>query len=235
MTTELVDPRARSVRDPQVPDPQRIVLRPVGTPLPLAFVGLAVATATLACLDLGWIPATEQHQVALVLIAFAVPLQGLATIFCFLARDAPSGAGIGVQTAAWLTLGLLLSTGAPGTRSDTVSIFLFAAAASLVPAATTTALGKIVPALVMVATTVRFTLTGLYERFGGGAWEHSAGWEGLALACLALYTALAVDLESARHRTVLPLGRHGSGKKALVPGPPRATTLETQPGVREQL
>lgn len=230
MTTEPADPATRSG-----PDPQRIVLRPVGTPLPLAFVGLLVATATLACLDLGWVPATEQHQVALVLIAFAFPLQGLATVFCFLARDAPSGAAVGVQAAAWFTLGLLLLTSAPGTRSDTVSIFLFAAAASLIPAAATTALGKIVPALVMVATSVRFVLTGLYERFGGAAWAHSAGWEGVALACLALYAALAIDVESARHRTVLPLGRRGSGKTALVPGPPREATLETQPGVREQL
>lgn len=217
------------------PDPQRIMLRPVGTPLPLAFVGLAVATATLACLDLGWIPVTEQHQVALVLIAFAFPLQGLATVFCFLARDAPSGAAVGVQAAAWLTLGLLLLTGDPGSRSDTVAFFLFAAAASLIPAVATTALGKIVPALVMATTCVRFVLTGLYERFGGAAWAHSAGWVGVALACLALYAALAIDVESTRHRTVLPLGRHGSGRTALVPGPPREATLETQPGVREQL
>lgn len=215
---------------------ERVVLRPIGTPLPLGFVGLAVATTMLACLNLGWVPEAEQHQLAVVLIAFAFPLQGLATVLCFLARDAPSGAGLGVQGAAWLTIGLLLLTGAPGARSDVTSVFLFAAAAALVPAASSAALGKAVPALVMAATALRFVLTGLYERFGGAAWEHAAGWEGVALACLALYTAFATDLESARHRTVLPLGRHGAGRTALEPGVHSSiSALDTEPGVRDQL
>jgi uncharacterized protein len=216
--------------------PERIVIRPLGTPLPLGFVGLAVATSIVACLDLGWVPVGQQHQLALVLVAFAFPLQALATVLCFLARDAPSGAGIGVQAAAWLTLGLLLLTGAPGTRSDATAVFLFAAAGALLPAASTTALGKLVPALVMSGTAVRFALTGLYEWFGGTAWAHAAGWEGVALACLALYAALATDLESARHRPILPLGRRGTGRTALAPGTrPPVSTLDTEPGVRDQL
>ena len=218
------------------PGPERIVLRPLGTPLPLGFVGLAVATSMVACLNLGWLPIGEQHQVAVVLIAFAFPLQALATILCFLARDAPSGAAIGVQAASWLTLGLLLHGTPPGTRSDTTAVFLFAAAAALLPGACTAALGKIVPALVMAATALRFVLTGLYEHVGGPGWAHAAGWEGIVLACLALYTALATDLESARHRSVLPLGRHGPGRTALTPGArPPVSSLDTEPGVRDQL
>lgn len=216
--------------------PERIVLRPLGTPLPLGFVGLAVATSLVACLNLGWIPMGEQHQVALVLVAFTFPLQGLATVLCFLARDAPTGAGIGVQAAAWLTLGLLLLTGLPGARSATTGVFLFAAAAALLPAACTAALGKVVPALVMVATALRFVLTGSYERFGGSGWAHAAGWEGITLACLALYTALATDLESARHKPLLPIGRRGAGRSALDPGvQPSLRFLDTEPGVRDQL
>lgn len=226
--------------DPPTPEQgrgvQRIVLRPLATPLPLGFVGLTVATSTLACLNLGWIPVTEQHQVAIVLMAFGFPLQGLAAVFCFFARDAPSAAGIGVQAASWLTFGVLLLVGEPGARSDTVSVFLFAAAAALVPAALSAGLGKVLPALVMASTALRFVLTGLYERFGGIGWEHAAGWEGIALAGLALYTALAIDLESAADKTVLPLGRHGAGKRALHPGvrPPDAR-VDTEPGVRGQL
>ncbi len=214
---------------------QRIVLRPIGTPLPLGFVGLAVATSTLACLNLGWIPVAQQHQVALVLIGFAFPLQGLAAVFCFLARDAPTGAGIGVQAASWLTIGLLLVTGVPGVRSDAVSIFLFAAASALLPAVASAALGKVVPALVMAATALRFVLTGLSERLGGSAWAHAAGWEGVVLACLALYAGLAIDLEAARHRTLLPIGRRGAGRAALLPGLRTEATVDTEPGVRDQL
>lgn len=216
--------------------PERIVLRPLGTPLPLGFVGLVVATSMLACLNLGWIPVLQQHQVALVLIAFAFPLQGLAAVFCFLARDAPSAAGLGVLAGTWLTFGLLLLTTVAGARSDTASVFLFAAAAALLPAASSAALGKLVPALVMTAAAARFVLTGLYERFGGTGWAHAAGWEGIFLACVALYAALAADLESARHRSVLPLGRRGAGRAALDPGVRSpAPALNTEPGVRNQL
>jgi uncharacterized protein len=229
---------ATSSRPPPAVDPgrERIVIRPLGTPLPLAFVGLAVATSMLACLNLGWIPVGEQHQVALVLVAFAFPLQGLAAVFCFLARDAPTGSGIGVQASAWLTLGLLLLTGVPGVRSDTTAIFLFVAAAALIPAAFSAALGKLVPALVIAATALRFVLTGIYEHVGTPSWAHAAGWEGIALACLALYAALATDLESARHKSLLPLGRRNAGQAALDPRVgPSANRLSTEPGVRDQL
>ncbi|HTX01523.1 MAG TPA: hypothetical protein VMD59_22250, partial [Acidimicrobiales bacterium] len=162
-------------------DREQIVLRPLGNPLPLGFIGLAVATSTLACLDLGWVPSPQQHEVALVLVAFAFPLQGLATVLCFLARDTSSGAGIGVQATVWLTLGLLLRTTPPGTRSAAAAVFLLAAAGALLPSCVSAALGKLVPAAVMLASALRFVLTGLYERFGGAIWQHAAGWEGLVL------------------------------------------------------
>jgi hypothetical protein len=54
---------------------------------------------------LGWIPTAEQHQVAVVLIAFAFPTQAVATVFCFLARDAPAGAALGVLAANRLASG----------------------------------------------------------------------------------------------------------------------------------
>lgn len=221
---------------PGGPARAQIFVRPIGTPLPLGFVGLAVATSVLAAFNLGWIPTAEQHQVALVLMAFAFPLQLIATVLLFLARDAPSGAGVGVLSVTWLALGLLLVTGRPGALSATVSIFLFAAAAALVPSAVTASLHKAVPGLVMAAASLRFVLTGLYERFGGPAWEHAAGWEGVGLAGLALYAALAADIEGALHRSVLPLGRHGRGVEAMGQDLfEQVPDLEREPGVREQV
>lgn len=211
-----------------------VFLRPLGTPLPLGFVGLAVATSVVASFNLGWIPTTEQHQVALVLMAFVFPLQMLATILLFLARDAPSGAGIGVQSVTWLALGLLLYTGSPGSVSATVGIFLFAAAAALLPSALTACLTKLVPGGVMLGTALRFVLTGLYEKLGSSTLEHSAGWEGLVLAAAALYAALASDLEGSFRRPVLPLGRLGRHPldQTLAQQLPE---LEREPGVRPQL
>lgn len=214
----------------------RVFLRPIGTPLPLGFVGLAVATSVLACLNLGWIPTSEQHQVALVLVAFAFPLQIIAAVLLFLVRSAPAGAGIGVQSATWLTYGLILLTGHPGSRSATAGVLLFAAAGAVLPSALTASLSKVVPAGVMMLTALRWVLTGLYEKLGGSAWGHAAGWTGLVLAAAALYAAFGSDLEGALHRSVLPMGRHGAGMAALDQNlAEQEPALWREPGVREQI
>lgn len=210
----------------------RIFLRPIGTPLPLGFVGLVVATSVLACFNLGWIPTAEQHQVALVLITFAFPLQLLATILLFLARSAPAGAGIGVQSVTWLSLGLLLASSRPGSVSSTAAILLFAAAAALLPSAVTTSARKLVPGTVMLGVAVRFVLMGLYEKLDGSVWAHAAGWEGLALAGAALYAALAADLEGSYRRPILPMGRRSRLEQHLADQFPE---LDREPGVRQQL
>lgn len=216
--------------------PPRVVLRPIGNPLPLGFLGLSVATLVLAGLNLGFLPSSEQHQVALILLVFAFPLQAVATVFGFLARDAVVASGIGVQAGSWATIGILLLTSPPGRRSDTLGLFLIVAATALLSAVAVAAHSKLVPALVMAGTSVRFALTGVFEWSGQAVWKHASGWEGLALAGLALYAAVALDLESVRHRTVLPLLRHGAGR-AAIDGPPAAQVagVEHEAGVREQL
>ncbi|OPG11457.1 hypothetical protein [Microbispora sp. GKU 823] len=35
----------------------RVVLRPMGSPLPLGFLGLALAMTAFAAMELGWVPA----------------------------------------------------------------------------------------------------------------------------------------------------------------------------------
>lgn len=214
----------------------RVVLRPIGSPLPLGFLGLAVATLTVAGLNLGWVPTSEQYQVGLVLVTFAFPLQIVATVFGFLARDPVVASGIGVQAGTWLTLGLMLLLSTPGSTSATTGLFLFVAAAGLSSSVAVAAASKVVPALVMFGTVVRFVLTGVYERTAASGWEHAAGWEGLGLCILAIYTALAVDVESVRHDTLLPIGRFGAGKQALAGGPAeQVSNVVNEPGVRKQL
>jgi hypothetical protein len=76
----------------------------------------------------------------------------------------------------------------------------------------------------------------LWERFGGSAWQHAAGWEGIALAGLALYGALAVEFEAAVQKSVLPLGRHGAGRAAVYEWVGDGSRqLRREPGVRSQL
>lgn len=214
----------------------RVVVRPIANPLTYGFLGLAVATVSVAGLDLRWIPAGQQHEVALVLLAFAFPAQFLSTIYAFLGRDTAVVSGIGLQSVGWLAYGLLLLTGPPGGRSATASTFLLAAGAVLLVPACGAFLGKVLPAVVITMTSLRFVLTGLWEHFGGRAWQSAAGWEGVVLAAVAFYVALAAELESVQRRTVLPLGRHGRGRAAVLGSfGEEVTRLEREPGVREQL
>lgn len=216
--------------------PVRVMLRPIGTPLPLGFLALSAGCLVLSGLALGWVPGSQQHQVALVLIAFVFPLQLIAAIFGFLGRDAVVGSGVGVLAGSWLTTGLLLYTSPAGTTSLTLGLFLFVAAAALLPAIAVAGTSKLLAAAVMSATALRFTLTGIYERTGSPLWEHVSGWEGVAVTVLALYAGLALDLESARLRTVLPVVRMGTGRRALsAPLADQVDAVQHEAGVRREL
>ena len=114
-------------------------------------------------------------------------------------------------------------------------LLLVAGAAMLVPAAA--AMGsKLVPAAVMALAGTRFAVTGVHELTGSAGWQTAAGWVGLLLAVLALYAALALELEGARERTVLPVGRRGPGRAAMAgEGPLQPADLVREAGVRPQL
>lgn len=200
------------------------MLRPLGNPLPLGFLALAAGTLVVSGLQLRWLDAADGKDVALILLAFVFPLQLVASVLGFLARDVVAGTGMGVLSGTWLSIALVRLTGAPGSLSDALGLFLLmAAVAMLVPGLT--GLGsKLVPALVMSTAALRFAVTGLYELSGSGTWRHVAGIVGLFLCALGTYAATALALEETRRRTVLPTGRRGAADAVGVP-----------PGVREQL
>ncbi|MDW5328877.1 hypothetical protein [Plantactinospora sp. KLBMP9567] len=213
----------------------RIILRPTGTPLPLGFIGLVVATTAFACLQLGWLPADQHRQVALGALVFTVPVQLIAAVFGFLARDPVAGTGMGVLAGAWATAGAVTLTSPAGTTSSGLGVVLLAgAAALLVP--TVAATGKLVAAAVMGLSALRFAVTGIAEITAAPDWSTAAGWCGLVLAVVALYAAAGFELEDVHRRTVLPLLRVGSGRSMLndpIAGQLRGVAREA--GVREQL
>lgn len=221
------------------PDAQtaaRIVLRPIGNPLPLGFLALAAGTLLVTALQLEWLQPTDGSQVALILVAFVFPLQLLACVFGYLARDVVAGTGMGLLSGTWLSIGLVKLTSEPGATSDALGLFLLlAATAMLVPAAASSA-GKRVPAAVLTTTALRFATTGLHELTASDSWKTIAAIVGLALCALAVYAALAMALEDARRRTVLPLGRRGAGEESLRGGlDAQLVRIEREAGVREQL
>jgi short-subunit dehydrogenase len=63
-------------QDGRLPAPSitRIVLRPLGSPLPLGFFSFAVGTVLLGCRELGWVAPRETTTLAVILLAFVAPL-----------------------------------------------------------------------------------------------------------------------------------------------------------------
>jgi succinate-acetate transporter protein len=214
----------------------RIFLRPLGNPLPLGFIGLAGATIALAGLQLHWVPTAQSHQVGLVCILFAVPTQLIASVLAFLARDAPAAAAMGIQAVTWLTTGAIEFTAPPGSHSQALGLLLFLAAAGVLLSAFTASLGKLVAGLVLAVTALRFATSGVLEYTGSAVWSAVTGWIGVALCVLALYAALAVDLEDLRHHPVLPMLRSGRGRKSVSDGLIGTDgDVKREPGVRERL
>ncbi|HEV2770109.1 MAG TPA: GPR1/FUN34/YaaH family transporter [Solirubrobacteraceae bacterium] len=213
-----------------------VFLRPIGSPMGLGFVGLATATFVLAGLQLGWVSADERTLVGAVIIAFAVPLQLIAGVLCFLSRDGTAGTGVGTLAGSWLSVGVVLILSRPGTVSGALGLVLLASGTALILLAGLAGLSKLVPALVLLLAGTRFALDGIYQLGAGAGWQDASAAVGLALAAAALYAAWAMELEDARGETVAPLGRRGVGRRSLQgPVSDQVEGIEHEPGVRKTL
>jgi uncharacterized protein len=204
--------------------PARVMLRPIGNPLPLGFLALAGATLLVSGLQLGWLGESQGGDVALILIAFVFPLQLITSVFGYLGRDVVAGTGMGILAGTWLSVGLVTLTSPAASTSDALGLFLLLAAVAMLVPALAAASGKLVAAAVLGTTSLRFACTGLYELTASDTWKDIAGVVGLALCAVAVYAALAIALEEARRTTVLPTGRRGPGRD-----------VEEEPGIRAQL
>lgn len=214
----------------------RIVLRPIGNPLPLGFLALAGGTLLLSGLQLGWLGRDDTMAVALILLAFVFPLQMVASIFGFLGRDVVAGTGMGLLSGIWLSIALVTLTGEPGATSDALGLFLLLAAVAMLVPAVTSASAKLVATAVLTTTSARFAVTGAFQLNASATWEGIAGIVGLLLCAVAIYGALALSLEDAKRVTVLPTGRRNLGRGAVEGGTvSQVAGVEHEAGVREQL
>jgi uncharacterized protein len=214
----------------------RIVLRPIGNPLPLGFLALAAGTTLVSGVQLEWLDGPEEElTVALALIAFVFPAQVIASVFGFLGRDVVAGTGMGILAVTWLTVGLS-KMAAGAAPNDALGMLLLVAAAAMAIAAAGGGLGKLAALAVLGTTSFRYAVTGIAEIDGGDSWTRVAGITGLVLAAVAFYAALAMLIEDVQRRTVLPVGRRASGRRSLEQGlQAQVERLEGEAGVREQL
>ncbi len=214
----------------------RVMLRPIAPSFPLGFIGLGAATFVYAGFQLGWVSSAERDLVGAILLAVPVPMQATGSVLAFLSRDGTAAAALGLLSVTWLSIGLVLILLPIGSTSGALGLLLLASAAALIASSSVNALSKVVPALVLLVTAVRFALGGVYELGGGQGWQDASAAVGLGLAALALYAAWGQELEDAKGRSVLPMGRRGPGKQALAGSlDDQLRDLEHEGGVRKRL
>lgn len=221
--------------DPRIEDAARIVLRPIASPVPLGMLALAMGSVLLTALQLQWIAPAYGGQVATVVLAFVVPLEAVAAVFGFLARDVVMATGFGLLTGSWAAVGVLLRTIPPGGTSTVLGILAIAAASALLVPAITAGPAKPVATVVMAVAALRFAATGVYELGGTPGWRTGAGIVGIVLLGTSLYGSLALALEDARHRTILPVQRLTTSAEAMSGRyAEQLHGLATETGVRQE-
>ncbi len=211
-----------------------VILRPLGSPLTLGMSGLAIASLVQSGVELHWIPPDQTVQAGLILLAVPFVLQLLACVFSYLARDGAAGAAVGVLATSWLAIGLIHIAAKPGATSEALGLLLLAAAGTLGAATAAMASSKPLPGAIFAAAALRFATAGVYQLSTITFWEHAAGILGLLVTALALYAALAFELEGQDERPVLPTLRRGRAAAAMRDGAgSERSRLVTEPGVRE--
>ena len=91
----------------------RIVLRPIGSPLPLGFFTVAIDNVLVSALQWGLLPAADRRAVALIVFpAFIV--QAIVGIFALGARDSISGTLMLSFATTWLVDALVSFSTHPG-------------------------------------------------------------------------------------------------------------------------
>jgi len=212
------------------------MLRPLANPLPLGFLALGTATLLLSGVQLQWLPPEDATTVAVILLVFVAPLQLLASVIGFLARDPVAGTGMGILAGTWAAVGFTTLRSPLGTTSHALGLLLLVSATAMLVPALGAYEAKLVPALVLATTALRFLLTGVYQLSGITGWKVAGGVTGVVLCAFALYAATAFMVEETSHRSWLPLGRRSGGRRAITGDlSQQLDHIASEAGVREQL
>jgi succinate-acetate transporter protein len=224
-----------AARDSRADPPIRIMLRPVGSPLPLGLFAFAIGSLTFSTLEIGWIEPSQARPIAIMMLAFVVPLQLITGVIAFWARDAGGATALGLFSMSWAAMAsVTLEVSAPTVPA--LGVLLLGLAAVMVALGIASLAGKPVFSVVLVLACARFLTTAVYELQGDTVWERAAGWLGLPLSAAALYLGLALLLEDLQHQTVLPLFRRGAARTSLESHlGDQVSFIEREAGVRQQL
>jgi succinate-acetate transporter protein len=192
--------------------------------------------AVLAGIDIPLIPRSQLHPAAVLLLSFVAPLEILAAVLAYLARDGLAGTGLGLFAASWATLGTQDLLAKPGSVSSVLGLYLITFAVVIALLGVSAARGQPLLAMVLLTSAVRTILAGIYELTAIKAVFTAAGVLALAITAIALYGGVAFLLEDAAHKTILPLSRRGRAR-AAIEGPieDQLEGLGTEAGIRRAL
>jgi uncharacterized protein len=227
--------RGRATGNMKHQDHTRIVLRPIASGMPLGFFSFAIGMLMLGISAIGVIPLAETKQLGLILALFVFPLELVATIFAFLARDSMSAATLGLFTTSWLTLGVFDAISKPGQTSIALGIYLFGFAGAVFLLGAMALQAKPFFTVLLFFAFSRMVLSGIYEVGANHAFLTISGYFALVLAGLAFYGGTAFALEDAKQKPVLPLFRRGAADEAFSGYSNQLDRLEAEPGIRQQL
>jgi uncharacterized protein len=214
----------------------RVVVRPYGSVVPLGFLAFGIGMFLFAAFDAPWVKPTEGHTIGLMLVTFVGPLEAVAAVIAFLARDTLAGVALGLFTGSWFLTGFATMQAKPGDLSAAQGYFLVAFSVVIGLLSVVAWLGQPLIALLLTVAAVRTAFSAIYQLGGGAGWNHTAGWIALGIYCVAMYGGLAFLLEDARGHAVLPLGRRGSSREAIEGDlAAQLQGLQDEPGVRKHL
>jgi len=218
------------------PDPQamtRIVLRPIGSPLPLGFFTVAINNVLVSVLQWGSLPAADQRAVALIVFpAFIV--QAVVGVLALGARDSIAGTLMLSFATTWLADALVFYVNPPG-AAVALGIFYIVCAVLIAFMLASTLLKRALAAVLAVAMP-RYLISGIAELTGSRVLAQVGAVLGFLLATVAMYTAFALLLEDSRGREVLPIGRLGAARQATHGSlAVELRDIERQAGVRRTL
>lgn len=219
-----------------VPAEARIVVRPLATPLPLGLYSFGIGMLMLAAHSAGWVPIGQGKDVGLIIASFVFPLESAAAIFAFLARDTLAATILGLFSTSWLTVGLALILGPPGSNTAALGFYLVGFAAAVGTLALLSVSGKPLLSLILTLSTARAVIDGIYQFSGTIGIERVSGYVAAAIAGVAWYAGTAMALEDVHQATILPIFRRGTSKSAIQGDlSDQLGGIGTEPGVRRPL
>lgn len=214
----------------------RIVVRPYATSLALGFFCFGIGMLLLAGSSNGWLHPSDRHTVGLILATFVFPLELVAAIIAFLARDAFGATGLGLFATSWLSIGFANMQASQDAVSRAVGLYDFGFGFAIGLLAIAALAGKPLIAAILGVATVRSAFAGWHE-WGGPSWAwQTAGWLALAIFFVAMYGGIAFLLEDVNKGQVLPVFRRGASKDAMEGGlATQLAELADEAGVRKAL